>query len=213
MKKTILRTILIMFLGYIVYIAGYQFIYLSMPSRISKELQGKITETAGKGYELIYPAHEDSHINYVEIGVAPELFQNKKVLAGCNQLKDVVYEFAAEYPDNFELFPASAKEINENISGARGFEINFVMSGEEEIQGRSNGGFLFSNFLDYYYHGRYSDKMNYMCVGGPAIEGNFLLSDLLTIEGIEELEVSEAVMIDDPEVLGKMKSLWSCVKI
>lgn len=194
----------IIFLGLLLVVFIYNQIYLNLPSKISKEMRRLIKEEMGDGYKLIEPCHEETKINAVTVSIENKHFQNKDIFSKISRLKDKIYNFMKEHPQNFSLQPENDEKISNSTQNARGFKLYF-----EDPSGLPYGGtdvvFCFSNYLDL--TKTYDDGFSHMYTGGRRMKRyGFKLSDFRDIRGIKEMFLDE-LEIDDPDVLGEMDQL------
>ena len=184
----------------------YYRIYLNIPSAAAKGLQKKITEEMGEGFKLTNPTHENTEISYIEVDIDSELYMDEKIFSDCSRLKDIIYDYAREHPDNFSLIPASDQDIDENMFSAKGIHVNFTDASVGKSYGGSRIVFEFTNYLDT--ENRYDNSLSHMRVIARGMEHyGYRLSDFVEFNGIKELYCGDEIEIDDPEALGEMKEL------
>lgn len=211
MKKIIKRIFQIAGIALAAYILCqifYYRIYLNIPSAAARGLQKKITEEMGEGFKLTDPTHENTEISYIEVDIDSELYMDEKIFSDCSRLKDIIYDYAREHPDNFSLIPASDQDIDEHTFSAKGIHVNFTDESGGKLCGRSRIVFAFTNYLDT--ENRYDNRLSHMRVIGRGMElehYGYRLSDLVKFDGIKELYCGDEIEMDDPEILGEMKEL------
>lgn len=200
-KKWLVRSILLVFVLWLLYLIGYKYIYLNFPSKISQELQKVITETAGKGYKVWYPGPEETNIESIYIDVDLDLLEDKSLFETCDKINAVIYDFVKAHPQNFELYPPIDRERKAEL----GFEVNYTDCKEKYLYGGTCVVFWFSNYLAS--KDKYDDGFSYMGAATRGVGGyGFQLSDFKSISGLKELLLSE-IDVDDPEVLGELEEL------
>ncbi len=209
MKKIIKRIFQIAGIALAAYILCqifYYRIYLNIPSAAAKGLQKKITEEMGEGFKLTNPIHENTEISYIKVDIDSELYMDEKIFSDCSRLKDIIYDYAREHPDNFSLIPASDQDIDENTFSAKGIHVNFTDESGGKLYGGSRNVFEFTNYLDT--ENRYDNRLSHMRVIALGMEHyGYRLSDFVKFDGIKELYCGDGIEMDDPEALGKMKKL------
>ena len=184
----------------------YYRIYLNIPSAAAKGLQKKITEEMGEGFKLTNPTHENTEITSITVDIDSELYMDEKIFSDCSRLKDIIYDYAREHPENFSLIPASDQDIDEHTYNAKGIHVNFTDENGGKLYGGSHIVFEFTNYLDT--ENRYDNRLSHMRVIALGIEHyGYRLSDFVKFDGIKELYCGDEIEIDDPEALGKMKEL------
>lgn len=200
-KRWLGRSILLIFILWLFYLIGYRYIYLNLPSKVSRELQEKITEAVGKGYKLRYPGPEESGIDSVRIEVDTEMYKDEKLFENCDELKDVIYDFVKENPQNFELCPVADREREEKW----GFIVYFEDWGSPYLDDSSNIVFWLSNYLQQ--EDKYDESFSFLGAATYGVGGyGFQLSNFKYVNGIKELSLTE-IDIDNAEALGEMESL------
>ena len=209
MKKIIKRIFQIAGIAlaaYILFQIFYYRIYLNIPSAAAKGLQKRITEEMGEGFKLTNPTHENTEITSITVDIDSELYMDEKIFSDCSRLKDIIYDYAREHPDNFSLIPASDQDIDENMFSAKGIHVNFTDENGGKLYRGSHIVFEFTNYLDT--ENRYDNRLSHMRVIALGMEHyGYRLSDFVKFDGIKELYCSDEIEIDDPEALGKMKEL------
>lgn len=199
MKKIIKRFFQIAGIALAVYLLCqifYYRIYLNIPSAAAKGLQKKITEEMGEGFKLTNPTHKNTEISYID----------EKIFSDCSRLKDIIYDYAREHPENFSLIPVRDQDINERTYNAKGFHVDFTDENGGKLYGGSHIVFEFTNYLDT--ENRYDNRLSHMRVSGLGIEHyGYRLSGLVKFDGIKELYCGDEIEMDDPEILGEMKEL------
>ncbi|MCI8363808.1 MAG: hypothetical protein HFG34_02505 [Eubacterium sp.] len=206
MKKIIKRIFQIAGIALAAYILCqifYYRIYLNIPSAAAKGLQKRITEEMGEGFKLTNPTHENTEISYITVDIDSELYMDEKIFSDCSRLKDIIYDYAREHPDNFSLIPASDQDIDEHTFCAKGIHVNFTGG---KLYRENRIVFEFTNYLDT--ENRYDNRLSHMRVSGRGMEHyGYRLSDFVKFDGIKELYCDDEIEIDNPEALGEMKEL------
>ena len=209
MKKIIKRIFQIAGIALAAYILCqifYYRIYLNIPSAAAKGLQKKITEEMGEGFKLTNPTHENTEISYIDVDIDSELYMDEEIFSDCSRLKDIIYDYAREHPENFSLIPASDQDIDEHTYNAKGIHVNFTDENGGKLYRGSHIVFEFTNYLDT--ENRYDNRLSHMRVIALGMEHyGYRLSDFVKFDGIKELYCGDEIEIDDPEALGKMKEL------
>ena len=209
MKKIIKRFFQIAGIALAVYILCqifYYRIYLNIPSAAAKGLQKKITEEMGEGFKLTNPTHENTEITSITVDIDSELYMDEKIFSDCSRLKDIIYDYAREHPENFSLIPARDRDIDEHTFSAKGIHVNFTDENGGKLYGGSRNVFEFTNYI--YTENRYDSRLSRMSVNSIGMEHyGYRLSDFVKFDGIKELSCCDEIEIDDPEALGKMKEL------
>ena len=209
MKKIIKRIFQIAGIALAAYILCqifYYRIYLNIPSPAARGLQKKITEEMGEGFKLTNPTYENTEISYIEVDIDNELYMEEKIFSDCNRLKDIIYDYAREHPDNFSLIPSSDQDIDENTFSAKGIHVNFTDENGGKLYRGNRNVFEFTNYLDT--ENRYDNRLSHMRVIALGMEHyGYRLSDFVKFDGIKELYCGDEIEMDDPEALGEMKEL------
>ena len=209
MKKIIKRIFQIAGIALAAYILCqifYYRIYLNIPSAAAKGLQKRITEEMGEGFKLTNPTYENTEISYIEVDIDNELYMDEKIFSDCSRLKDIIYDYAREHPDNFSLIPARDQDVDEYTIGVKGFHVDFTDVNGGKLYCGSNSVFAFSNYL--YTENRYDSRLSRMSVNSIGMEHyGYRLSDFVKFDGIKELSCCDEIEMDDPEALGEMKEL------
>ena len=98
-----------------------------------------------EGFKLTNPTHENTEISYIKVDIHSELYMDEKIFSDCSRLKDIIYDYAREHPDNFSLIPASDQDIDENMFSAKGIHVNFTDASVGKSYGGSRIVFEFTN--------------------------------------------------------------------
>ncbi len=209
MKKIIKRIFQIAGIALAAYILCqifYYRIYLNIPSAAARGLQKRITEEMGEGFKLTNPTHENTEITSITVDIDSELYMDEKIFSDCSRLKDIIYDYAREHPDNFSLIPARDRDVDEHTIGVKGFYVDFTDVNGGKLYRGSYCVFAFSNYLDT--ENSYDSRLSRMSVKALGMEHyGYRLSDFVKFDGIKELYCGDEIEIDDPEALGKMKEL------
>ncbi len=137
-------------------------------SEVAKELQSKITEEMGEGYELIYPEEERIGIDHVIVDIDSGLYEDKNIFSDCSRLRDLIYHYVEDHPDAFSLIPAEDQDVDENISNAKGFSLQFTDSGGDKLYSGTDTVFTITNYLEL--EKGYDNGPSHMSVGTPGLE-------------------------------------------
>ena len=166
------------------------------------ELQNKINEEVGEGFKIRSGSFYNTEpLTSMEIEAQDEQFRNAAVYENVNKIQNIVYQYAREYPNEFDMNAV-------HMYGDKGFQL--YIDNVDEISGRETI-FFFSNYIEE--RQKYSNDTVSMLVSAKDWYDHddgggykYKLSGLSVFDNVEELSVAY-FRIDDVDVLGKMKKL------
>lgn len=127
-----------------------------------------ITEEMGEGYELIYPEEERMEIDHVIVDIDSGLYEDTNIFSDCSRLRDLIYNYVEDHPDAFSLILSEDQDVDENISNAKGFSLQFTDSGGDKLYSGADTVFTITNYLEL--EKRYDNGFSHMSVGAPGLE-------------------------------------------